>query len=42
MKFRHDDYLAIYSFILLSYVVEVDAWLGEQCGLNQAAKESRV
>ena len=30
-KFRYDDYLAIYSFILLSYVVGVDARLGEHC-----------
>ena len=26
---RYDNYLAIYSFIILSYVVGVDARLGE-------------
>ena len=31
-KFRYDDYLAIFRFKLLSYVVWVDAWLGEHCG----------
>ena len=28
-KFRYNDYLAISVFKLLSYVVVVDAWLGE-------------
>ena len=28
-KFRYDDCLAIHRFILLSNVLEVDAWLGE-------------
>ena len=31
-KFRYNDYLAIFRFKLLSYVVGVDAWLGEHCG----------
>ncbi len=30
-KFRYDDNLAIFRFKLLSYVVGVDAWLGEHC-----------
>ena len=30
-KFRYDDYLAIHSFISLSYVVGVDAQSGEHC-----------
>ncbi len=33
MKFRYDDYLAIFGFKLSSYVIGVDAWLFEHCGL---------
>ncbi len=31
-KFRYDDYLAIFRFKLLSYVIEVDAYFSEHCG----------
>ena len=29
--FRCDDYQAIYRATLLSYVLEVDVWLGKHC-----------
>ena len=32
-KFRYDDYLAIYAFNLLSYVVMGSTELGEHCNI---------
>lgn len=41
-KFRYDDYLAIYSFSLLSNVVGVDARLGEHCAQVGEFKRSAI
>ncbi len=30
-KFKYDDYLTIFKFKLLLYVVRVNAWLDEHC-----------